>query len=106
MMPEPGSPGDPERLLTWQEASTSADAIDAALASARAVPETALDVLRPPARILLTGAGSSYYVAQSAAAVGRELTGLPWVAVPLSEAWLRPQGVFGRSASREVVIIV
>jgi glutamine---fructose-6-phosphate transaminase (isomerizing) len=97
---------DLERLETWREASTAGEAISAAIGAARAVPDGVRSTLRNAERIVLTGAGSSYYLAQSAAAVGREAAGLPVVAAPLSDVLLRPAGVFSRTAGSEAVVVI
>ncbi len=96
-----------EDLLTWREASTSGEAIAAALASARdAAPEVA-DRLAGAERIVLTGAGSSYYLALAAAAVAREVTGRAVLAAPVSELILRPAGILGAGpAERQPVIVI
>lgn len=85
----------------WQEASTAAPAIAAALRVAREAPPAVLGPLAAAQRIVLTGAGSSYYIAQVAAAAMRERCGLPAVAAPLSEVLLRPAGVFDAAAASE-----
>jgi glucosamine--fructose-6-phosphate aminotransferase (isomerizing) len=96
-----------DRLLTWREASTSGDAIAAALASARSTSGDITDVLATAERVIMTGAGSSYYLAQTAAAVAREVTGQVVVATPPSELILRPSGVLGRGpAGRQPVIVI
>jgi len=106
MMPESAGAVDVDRLLTWQEASTSDRAIEAALESARSAPPGLLERLAGAQRILITGAGSSQYLALSAAAVGRELTGSSVFAAPLSEVVLRPDTVLGRDPATEPVIVV
>ncbi|MDP9484149.1 MAG: SIS domain-containing protein [Chloroflexota bacterium] len=96
-----------DRLLTWREASTSGDAIAAALASARATAGGVVDWLGAADRLILTGAGSSYYLAQVVAAVARDLTGRVVLATPPSELILRPAGVLGRGpAGRQPVIVI
>jgi glutamine---fructose-6-phosphate transaminase (isomerizing) len=96
-----------ERLLTWREASTSGDAIAAALTSARSAAGDVVELLAAADRVILTGAGSSYYLAQVAAAVAREVTGQVVVATPPSELILRPSGVLGRGpAGRQPVIVI
>ena len=59
-------------------------------------------------RIVVTGAGSSYYLAQSVAAVARAVLGRTVVATPLSELILRPEGalVSAAGAGREPVVII
>lgn len=96
-----------DRLLTWREASTSGDAIAAALASARATGGDIREVLAAADRVIMTGAGSSYYLAQVAAAVARDATGQVVVATPPSELILRPSGVLGQGpAGRQPVIVI
>jgi glucosamine--fructose-6-phosphate aminotransferase (isomerizing) len=102
---------DLEDLLTWRESATSGAAIDAAIAAADGAPSAARDVLAAAERIVVTGAGSSYYLALSAAATARASMHRPVFAAPLSELILRPDGVLaaadaGRAASREPVVII
>ena len=103
---------DFEDLLTWRESSTSGDAIAAAVDAAAGVEDAALDVLAAADRIVVTGAGSSYYLAQVVASAARALTHRPVIAVPLSELILRPEGVLvaatgaGEAARREPVVII
>ena len=78
----------------WQEASTGGEAIAAALSVAREAPQDEVDRLAFAKRIVITGAGSSLYIAQIAAAAMRTLCRLPAEAVPLSEVLLRPGAVF------------
>ena len=82
-----------EELLTWRESSTSGDAIAAALDVVERAPAAALEALGSADRIVITGAGSSYYLAQAVAAAARESLGRPVIAAPLSELILRPDGV-------------
>ena len=103
---------DFEDLLTWRESSTSGDAIAAAVDAAAGAEDAALDVLAAADRIVVTGAGSSYYLAQVVASAARALTHRPVIAVPLSELILRPEGVLvaatgaGEAARREPVVII
>ena len=82
-----------ERLLTWRESATSGEAIAAAVEAARSAPVAAHAILAGASRVVLSGAGSSYYLALSAAAAAREATHRLFVAAPLSEILLRPDGV-------------
>jgi glucosamine--fructose-6-phosphate aminotransferase (isomerizing) len=82
-----------EELVTWRESSTTGEAIAAALEAARRIPVTARDLLASADRIVVTGAGSSYYLAQVVAAAGRAALRRPSRAAPLSELILRPEGV-------------
>jgi glucosamine--fructose-6-phosphate aminotransferase (isomerizing) len=94
-------------LLTWRESSTSGEAIAAALAAGGPSLSGAQDLLERAGRVVITGAGSSYYLAQVVAAAGRAVMGRSVIAVPLSELILRPGGVLvGRDASREPVVII
>jgi glucosamine--fructose-6-phosphate aminotransferase (isomerizing) len=96
-----------EELLTWRESSTSGAAIAAALDAGGPAPGEADALLRSADRIAVTGAGSSYYLAQVVAAAARAALGRPVIAVPLSELILRPDGVLGTGpASREPVVVV
>jgi len=92
-----------DELLTWQESSTSGEAIAAALEAADLAPSAALDVLGAAQRIVVTGAGSSYYLAQAVAAVARAELRRPVLAAPLSELILRPDGVL---VGGEPVVII
>jgi glucosamine--fructose-6-phosphate aminotransferase (isomerizing) len=78
----------------WKEASTGGEAIAAALEVARGASQHEVDRLAFAKRVVVTGAGSSYYIAQVAAAAMRSLCRLPAEAVPLSEVVLRSRGVF------------
>jgi glucosamine--fructose-6-phosphate aminotransferase (isomerizing) len=96
-----------EGTLAWREASLGGQAIAGALERAMAVPASLLQQLAGASRIVLTGAGSSYYVAQVAAAALRERCGLPGVAAPLSEVLLRPEGVLSKTEpGRQPVIVI
>jgi glucosamine--fructose-6-phosphate aminotransferase (isomerizing) len=85
-------------LLTWRESSTSGDAIAAAIEAAGRAPRMVVDTLGAAERIVITGAGSSYYLAQVVAAAARSITGRPVSATALSELILRPEGVLAGSA--------
>ena len=80
-------------LATWRESSTSGEAIAAALNDNGAHHAAAEALLASADRIVITGAGSSYYLAQAAASVARAVLRRPVIAVPLSELILRPAGV-------------
>ena len=97
-----------EDLLTWRESVTSGEAIAAALEAASRPPAAAVELLDAAERIVVTGAGSSYYLAQSVAAVARSILGRTVVATPLSEVILRPEGalVSAPDATREPVVII
>src|SRR6185312_6810448 len=84
-----------DTLRTWREASTSGTAIASALATARSAEREMAELFAHADRVILTGAGSSYYLAQVTAAVAREMTGRIVLAAPLSELILRPTGVLG-----------
>jgi glucosamine--fructose-6-phosphate aminotransferase (isomerizing) len=96
-----------EGTTAWQEASTGGHAIAAALEVARGAPTKILDVLAGASQVVITGAGSSYYIAQVAATATRARCGLPAVAVPLSEVVLRPETAFGQGdPARQPVVVV
>jgi glucosamine--fructose-6-phosphate aminotransferase (isomerizing) len=106
-----------EDLLTWRESSTSGEAIAAAVEAAGRAPAAARDILAASERIVVTGAGSSYYLALSVAAVARAVLDRSVIAAPLSELILRPEGLLvGRAAGaggdghlaarREPVVII
>ena len=84
-----------DHLLTWREASTSGAAIASALVAGGAAAAGLERSSAGAERIVLTGAGSSYYLAQAVASVARDSTGAVVLAVPLSELILRPSGVLG-----------
>jgi glutamine---fructose-6-phosphate transaminase (isomerizing) len=82
-----------EELLTWRETSTTGEAIRAALDEVDRTPVATWSALAAAERIVVTGAGSSYYLAQTVAAVARASLRRPVLAAPLSELILRPEGV-------------
>jgi glutamine---fructose-6-phosphate transaminase (isomerizing) len=96
-----------EATTAWREASTGAEAIAAALAVARGAPGDTVDRLAFARRIIVTGAGSSLYISQIAAAAMRTYCRLPAEAVPLSEVLLRPRAVFAAEelSSQPVVVV-
>ena len=95
------------RSTAWQEASSGGQAIAAALRVAREAPSATLDRLSGASRIVISGAGSSYYIAQVAAVALRARCSLPTVAAPLSEVLLRPESVFEPvEPGRQPVLVV
>lgn len=95
------------RTTAWQEASTGGEAIAAALEVARRAPKDEVDRLAFATRIVITGAGSSLYIAQVAAAAMRSLCRLPAEAAPLSEVLLRPEMVFAaEDLTNQPVVVV
>ena len=86
-----------ETSLPWREASAAASAIEAAHEVVRGAPQDLVDRLDGATRIVITGAGSSLYIAQVAAFAMREEANLPAEAQPLSEVLLRPDPVFAMS---------
>ena len=104
---EPAGLADLDHLLTWRESSTSGVAIAAALEAARLHSHGVLKILRSAEQVLLTGAGSSYYIAQAVAAVAREATRRPYIAAPLSDVILRPSAVLAAGdPMRQPVIVI
>jgi glutamine---fructose-6-phosphate transaminase (isomerizing) len=102
---------DFEELLTWRESSTSGAAIARAVEAADRAPADALEFLGAAERIVMTGAGSSYYIAQVVAAAARAVLRRPVIAAPLSELILRPEGVLvgasdARSIAPDPVVII
>jgi glucosamine--fructose-6-phosphate aminotransferase (isomerizing) len=101
-----------EDLLTWRESSTSGAAIAAAVEAATRAPSAVGECLAAADRIVITGAGSSYYLAQVVAAEARAVLRRPVIAAPLSELILRPEGVLlagrgeGRTAAGEPIVII
>jgi glucosamine--fructose-6-phosphate aminotransferase (isomerizing) len=95
-------------LLTWREASTTGAAIASAVDAANSPDgEAAARMLTATGQVVVTGAGSSYYLAQTVAAAARARTHRPFVAVPLSELLLRPSGVLlGGSPERQPVVVI
>jgi glucosamine--fructose-6-phosphate aminotransferase (isomerizing) len=94
-----------EDLLTWRESSTSGEAIAAAVEAAGRTPAAARDMLGAAERIVITGAGSSYYLAQSVAAVARAVLRRTVIAAPLSELIFRPE-VVSVGRGRDPVVII
>ena len=95
------------RSTAWQEASTGGIAVAAALAVARSAPQALVDQLAAATQIVVTGAGSSLYIAQVAVAAMRSRSGLPALAVPLSEVLLRPEGVLASGdLARQPLVVV
>ena len=92
--------------LTWQEARTGGEAVATALEAARGASEEVVDLLSGADEVILTGAGSSLYLAQALAWTFREATGRAAMAVPLSEYLLRPDGVVTGPAGRRPVVVV
>lgn len=95
-----------ERTTGWREASAAAPAIAAALDLARRASSDEVERLTQATRIVVTGAGSSLYVAQVAAAAMRSNCGLPAESAPLSEVLLRPAGVFPGGDQRDQPVVV
>jgi glucosamine--fructose-6-phosphate aminotransferase (isomerizing) len=96
-----------ERTTPWREASTGGQAIAAALRVARGASRHTVDRLAFARRIVVTGAGSSLYIAQVASSAMRSYCQLPAEAVPLSEVLLRPQSVFAAEelANQPLVVV-
>lgn len=91
----------------WREASSGGEAIAAALKVARNASQEIVDRLDGATRIVITGAGSSLYIAQVAATTMRAHANLPAEAQPLSEVLLRPDQVFaGQSLADQPLIVV
>ena len=96
-----------EASTPWREASAAASALEAAHEVARHAPQEVVDRLDGATRIVISGAGSSLYVAQVAAFALREEADLPAEAQPLSEVLLRPEAVFaGQSVADQPLIVV
>lgn len=95
-------------LLTWQEASTSREAIDAAVEWAEGAEGAtrAAELLAGAEHVVVTGAGSSYYLALVVASVIRSTMRRPALAVPLSELILRPATAVLDRPSRQPVIVI
>ena len=74
---------------------------------ARGAGQDLVDRLAFANRIVITGAGSSYYIAQVAASAMRAICHLPAVAAPLSEVLLRPDEVFAEEdhANQPVIVV-
>lgn len=96
-----------DRLVSWRESSTSGAAIAAALQAARSTEPSVRAILAAADRVVVTGAGSSYFLAQAFAAAARDATRRPYVAAPLSELILRPAGILlGLPAATQPVIVI
>lgn len=96
-----------ESSLPWREASAAALALEAAHEVARSAPQDLVDRLDGATRIVISGAGSSLYIAQVAAFALREEANLPAEAQPLSEVLLRPDPVFAsqRVADQPLIVV-
>jgi glucosamine--fructose-6-phosphate aminotransferase (isomerizing) len=91
----------------WREASGADVAIAAALEVARAAAQDIVDRLDGATRIVITGAGSSFYISQMAASSMRAHANLPAEAQPLSEVLLRPEAVFaGQQLADQPLVVV
>ncbi len=90
----------------WREAAAAASALEAAHAVARDAPQEVIDRLDGATRIVISGAGSSLYIAQVAAFALREEANLPAEAQPLSEVLLRPEAVLAGQAVADQPLIV
>jgi glutamine---fructose-6-phosphate transaminase (isomerizing) len=102
-----GSLSDLDTLLTWREASTAGEAIAAAVrAAGDADGDAAARMLAASSQVVVTGAGSSYYLAQVVAAAGRATVHRSFVAVPLSELLLRPTGVLVSPTPGDELVVV
>lgn len=96
-----------EGTTPWREASTGGSALAAAVATARDASAETVERLSRSRRVVLTGAGSSLYIAQVAAGSMRTYGRLPAVSVPLSEVLLRPGAVLaGEEPSNQLVVVV
>lgn len=96
-----------EASMPWREAAAAASALAAAHEVARDAPQEVIDRLDAATRIVISGAGSSLYIAQVAAFALREQANLPAEAQPLSEALLRPDAVFaGQSLADQPLIVI
>ena len=93
------------KSVTWQEARTSASAVDAALPVGRDGGGWLASMAGDRREVIYSGAGSSYYLAMTAASAHRTVTGLPALAVPPSELLLRPTAALGRAAPGERPIV-
>jgi glucosamine--fructose-6-phosphate aminotransferase (isomerizing) len=96
-----------ESTLPWREASAAPAAIEAAHDIARGASQELVDRLDGATRIVISGAGSSLYIAQVAAFAMREQANLPAEAQPLSEVLLRPDPVFAsqRVADQPLIVV-
>lgn len=90
----------------WREARGGGVAIAAAVEVARSAPQEIVDRLDGAARVVITGAGSSLYIAQVAAFSMRAHANLAADAQPLSEVLLRPGAVFAGAALADQPVIV
>jgi glucosamine--fructose-6-phosphate aminotransferase (isomerizing) len=113
MTAHPEVPITPDRIraaveltLAWGEATAGKDAIAAALAVARGAPDDLIEVVASGRRVVLSGAGSSYYICQVAASAMRQVAGIPAIAVPLSDLLLRPDDVLLADGQPDPVFLV
>lgn len=90
---------------TWAEIASQPRVLRAAIDEvSRLAPQAARLFSDPaPDEVVLTGCGSSYYLALSAASIFSKILGLPARAVPASELVLYPETVFPRPGTRLVI---
>jgi glutamine---fructose-6-phosphate transaminase (isomerizing) len=81
---------------TWSEIQSQPDAWAAALTTYAAGRDAVAALLQEcqPEQVLVTGCGSTYYLALAAAAALREIGGVQAIGAPASELWLSPQLIY------------
>lgn len=87
--------------LTWQESATSGEAVRAALAVGRDGADWFRSLAGSDRQVVFSGAGSSYYLALTAASAYRSVLGSPAIAFPPSELLIRPRSAQGDSAAED-----
>ena len=91
---------------TWHEIQSQPEAWAAALEGVRAQAATLRDFYRVGRfeAVLLTGCGSTYYLAVASAALFQELTSIPARGLPASEIWLYPRSALARQRTLLIAI--
>ena len=91
---------------TWHEIQSQPEAWAAALESVRAQAAILRDFYHEGQyeQVLLTGCGSTYYLAVAAAALFQDLTGTPARGLPASEIWLYPRSALSRHRTLLIAI--
>ena len=93
-------------IHTWDEIQSQPEAWAAALEGVRTRAALLRDLYRDGLYtvVLLTGCGSTYYLADAAAALCQELTGTLTRGLPASEIWLYPRSALSRQRTLLVAV--
>jgi glucosamine--fructose-6-phosphate aminotransferase (isomerizing) len=92
---------------TREEILSQPEAWSATLDTLRAQTDAMADVFRSGRHeaVVFTGCGSTYYLSLAAAALLRELCGVPSWGMPASEVWLRGRGALPRNGRTLLVAV-